>query len=410
MKIEDIVKKIDSLIIIGLCFLIIGLPFSNSIIEVTASAVIVLWFFKKIFILRSFKLENTPLNWPILFYLVLAISSLVNSHFFMTSIKGLLFKTIEYFLLFFTIVETVKSQDDVKKIIFAIFLSCILMGTDGLWQYTTGYDFLRGYPVWSSGRIKASFKYPNGFGGWLIIVIPLCISFALFETKESLWKIAGGFSSLLLIACLILNLTAGAWLAIIPAVIFLVWRRGNVAKRILLTMLFIAILGMGIVILSGGNEFILRYIDKAHSILYRIEMAKLCWRMFIDHPFLGHGINTFMSIYENYRDPTVYGMSGVSYAHNCYLQIAVETGIFSLLVFLWMIIALFVSSLRDIKRREEGLIKTAQIGFLAGLLAYLTHSAIETNLYSLPLAILFYYFLGVAISLQKLEGTPHEKP
>ena len=113
MKIEDIVKKIDSLIIIGLCFLIIGLPFSNSIIEVTASAVIVLWFFKKIFILRSFKLENTPLNWPILFYLVLAISSLVNSHFFMTSIKGLLFKTIEYFLLFFTIVETVKSQDDV---------------------------------------------------------------------------------------------------------------------------------------------------------------------------------------------------------------------------------------------------------------------------------------------------------
>jgi O-antigen ligase len=96
-------------------------------------------------------------------------------------------------------------------------------------------------------------------------------------------------------------------------------------------------------------------------------------------------------------------MSGVSYAHNCYLQIAVETGIFSLLAFLWMIIVLFVSSLRSITGREEGLIKAAQIGLLAGLLAYLTHSALETNLYSLQLVILFYYFLGVAISIQKIK-------
>lgn len=407
MKIQDVVKKIDGLIVIGLCFLIIGLPFSNSIIEIAASAVIALWFFKKAFILRSFKLENTPLNWPILFYLVFAMLSLVNTHFFMTSMKGFAFKTMEHFLLFFVIVETVKSQGDVRKIIFAIFLSCILIGIDGLWQYVTGYDFLRRYPVWSSGRITASFKYPNGFGGWLIAVIPLCISLTLFGTKEKLWKIAGGISSFLLITCLILNFTVGAWLAIIPAVIFLAWKRGDIAKKILLSILLVAILGIGIVTLSGDKEFILRYIDKGHSILHRIELAELCWRMFIDHPLFGHGINTFMSVFESYADPTVFGMSGVSYAHNCYLQIAVETGIFSLLAFLWMIIAFFVSSLRDITRREEGLIKVAQIGFLAGLLAYLTHSALETNLYSLQLAILFYYFLGVAVGIQKIYHKDH---
>jgi len=393
-------KIIDNLIVLSLCLLILGLPFSNSIIEITASTAIFLWLFKKIFILRTIKFEKTPLNKPIFFYLIFVALSLINSKYLATSLKGFAFKTIEHFLLYFAIVESVKTQKDIRKIISTILLSCALIGVDGLWQYFTGCDFLRGYPLWSMGRIKASFKYPTGFGGWLITALPLCISLAIFNIKDKLYRISGIILGFLLLASLVLSLTRGAWIAIVPAIIFLVWKRGDAAKKILLIFLLIIILGIVFATISGGRETISFYVVRGSAVLHRMALAKLCCRMFIDHPFLGHGVNTFMSIYENYMSASEFG--GISYAHNCYLQIAVETGIFSLLAFLWMIIALFVSSLKDINRRDEGFIRTIEFGLLAGLLAYSVHSLLETNLYALQLAILFYYFLGVAISIQNI--------
>jgi len=107
-----------------------------------------------------------------------------------------------------------------------------------------------------------------------------------------------------------------------------------------------------------------------------------------------------MSIYENYLDGSIFG---ISYAHNCYLQIAAETGIFSLIAFLWSIWVLIASSLKDAGRRKEGFVKAVQLGLLAGLVAYLLQSAVETNLYALQLAILFYYFLGLVVSIQRVE-------
>lgn len=392
---------IDNLILFSLSVLIIGLPFSNSIIEITATIAILLWVFKKVFILRSFKVEKTPLNWPILFYLIFVVLSLFNSQFFMTSLRGFVRKTLEYIALYFVIVESMNTRRDFRILISAILLSCALIGIDSVWQYVTGYDFLRGYPLFSLKRVAASFKFPNGFAAWLITVMPLCISLAIFNTKEKLYKVSGAFLCVLLSACLVLTFNKSAWLAIIFAIIFLAWRRGDVAKKVLLFFLLIAILGAGIITVFGDKEFISFYIVKDNSAFYRIVLAKLCWDMFIDHPFIGHGINVFMSIFKNYSSLPKF--SQIAYAHNCYFQIAVETGIFGLLTFLWMVGALFVSSLRDINRKKEGLIKAGKIGLLAGLLAYLLHSAFETNLYSLRLAVLFYYFLGVTIGIEKVE-------
>jgi putative inorganic carbon (HCO3(-)) transporter len=394
-------KLIDNLILLSLCVLIVALPFSKSIIEIAVSIAIVLWLFKKVFILRSFRFEKTPLNWPILLYLVFVALSMINSQFLMTSLRGFAFKTMEYFLIYFVIVESVKTQRDLKKIVYSILFSCALIGIDGLWQYFIGYDFLRGYPLWSSGnRITASFKFPNGLGGWLVVVMPFCISLAIFNTKEKIWRISGILLSLLLAACLVLNFTKGALLAVAPAIIFLVWKRGDIAKRILLLLLLVALLGIGVTAISSDTPF---YIAKGWSVLHRTALTKMCLSMFIDRPFFGHGINTFMSIYENY--PRDFAFKAVSYAHNSYLQIAVETGIFGLLTFLWMIAALFISSLKDISRREEATIRVIQIGLTAGLIAYLIHSLVESNLYALQLAVLFYYVLGVAISIQGIKET-----
>lgn len=395
-------KRIDDLIVLSLCVLIFGLPFSNSIIEIAATAAIALWLLKKVIITRSISVTNTPLNTPVSLYFLFVMLSLFNSKFLMISLTGFGFKAMEHFLLFVVIIDTVKSGKDFKKIMAAILFSCALMAADGLWQYFTRYDFLRHYPVWSSfNRLTASFKFPNGFGVWLAALMPFCAALAIFNIKERWYRVAGIVLVVLLSICLVLNFTKGALTAILPALAFIVWKRGEAAKKALLAVLLILLLGIAVLMFSGGNELISSYAARGQSAIYRLDLIKMCWKMFLDHPFLGHGINTFMSIYESYAEGMTF--SGVSYAHNCYMQILAETGIFSLLMFLWMITALFVTSLKDINRKKGGMIKTAQVGILAGLLAYLVQAAVETSLYSLPLAILFYYFLGLAMVLQKIR-------
>jgi O-antigen ligase len=374
----------------------------DSIIEVTASIAIFLWLLKKIFIQQQLKVEETPLNIPISLYFLLVLFSLINTKFFVTSLKGFGFKAMEHFLLFVVIIDTVKTRKDVMKITAFIFLSGLLMAADGLWQHFMHYDFLRGYPIWSSlNRITASFKFPNGFAGWLVTVVPFFMATAIFDTREKLLKFGSMLVTILLAACLILNFTKGALVALIPAVLFLVWRRGETAKKILLAILTVLLLGLVVIAASGHGGIISDYAARGWSFLHRLDLTKMCWRMFLDHPILGHGINTFMSIYETYASDVKFG--GVSYAHNAYLQIAVETGALGFAAFLWLIAVLFVSSVKNIALKKEENVKTIQIAVLAGLIGYLSYTAVESTLYSLPLAILFYYFLGLAAALLKIE-------
>lgn len=394
------VRRIDNLIILSLCALIFGLPFSISIIEIAATVAIVLWIFKKIIITRSLRVEDTPLNVPTSVYFLFVLFSIYNSKFLMTSLIGFGFKSMEHFLLFVVIMDTVRTQRDIKKLVAAVLLSCCLIGVDGIWQYFQGHDFLRGYALPSLSRVTASFKFPNGFGAWLVTVLPICISLPLFANWRKPAKLWGGVLSLLVLACLFLTFTRAAWLSFLPAIVFIVWKKGKIAKNILLVSLVLIILSVGLLFVGGSKDIILSYTVRGSSIAHRAAMNEMCWRMFLDHPFFGHGINTFMSIYAQYLDPNIFGLS---YAHNCYMQIAVETGIFSLLAFLWIIAVLFSSSSRNINQKKDGFVKATQIGILAGLLAYLIQSALETNLYALQLAILFYYFLGLAAALLSIK-------
>ncbi len=265
-------NRIDNLIVLSLCALIFGLPFSISIIEISAAAAIALWIFKKIVVARSFRVEDTPLNVPISVYSLFVLASLFNSKFLMTSLTGFGCKAMEQFLIFIVMIDTVKTEKHLKSIVTAILLSCALIGADGLWQYFTGRDFLRYYPIWSSlNRITASFKFPNGLGGWLITMIPLCVSLSVFNTKEKIFRISGVFLSVILIVCLALNFTKGAWIAILPAFLFLAWHRGDTAKKVLLAVLIVLLAGLGILMIFGGKDIIDSYMARGWSAVHRLD-------------------------------------------------------------------------------------------------------------------------------------------
>ncbi|MBU4251620.1 MAG: O-antigen ligase family protein [Candidatus Omnitrophica bacterium] len=127
---------------------------------------------------------------------------------------------------------------------------------------------------------------------------------------------------------------------------------------------------------------------------YRFTLFHGAWGMIKEHPLLGKGIGTFMDYCAFYTNKP-----GVFYAHNCFLQIWAESGIFSLLCFLLFVGYVFYRSIKVSLRIPRSLNYFVLIGLTAGLLGFLVHSFFEVHLYSFQLSFLFWVVLGLTVAL-----------
>ncbi|MCX5706410.1 MAG: O-antigen ligase family protein [Candidatus Omnitrophica bacterium] len=116
--------------------------------------------------------------------------------------------------------------------------------------------------------------------------------------------------------------------------------------------------------------------------------------MISEHPFFGMGVGTFMANFSKFLPD-----SNISYAHNCYLQIWAETGIFSLISFTVFIFSLVYLGIKNFFASQDFLL----LGLLAGVVGFLVHSFFEVNLYSLQLAVLFWVWVGLITARMRNE-------
>jgi putative inorganic carbon (HCO3(-)) transporter len=124
-----------------------------------------------------------------------------------------------------------------------------------------------------------------------------------------------------------------------------------------------------------------------------------------DRPLLGHGLNRFMAIYLDYW---VGGQHQPRYAHNCYLQMAAETGLVGLAAFLallWTLVAHLAAGARRLTSKEQILL----LGLLGGLLVFAAQAAIDTNFYALRQAALFWTLAGLAVGLRESLETDQRR-
>ena len=98
-------------------------------------------------------------------------------------------------------------------------------------------------------------------------------------------------------------------------------------------------------------------------------------------------MNTFMA---NYLDHWVGGERMPRYAHNCYLQVAAETGVVGLATFGWFLIVLMGAGWRAQRSPALGTEdRYLLLAWLAATTAFLTQAFFDTPFYSLRFAALF---------------------
>jgi O-antigen ligase len=137
------------------------------------------------------------------------------------------------------------------------------------------------------------------------------------------------------------------------------------------------------------------------TIRERAELWGESLRMVKESPWLGLGVNTYA------RNEPLYKKEGSQtdkqYAHNGYLQIAAETGLLGLSSFLAAVVYLWFASLKAFLRAPNPFLRAAGLGLLCGILAFLIHSATDTDLQSTLLVNTLWLAMGMAWAGKRLS-------
>ncbi len=395
--------------------MLLAMPFSKSIIEICAAIGIGLLILKRV-LSGDYRLPDTPGNIPILFILITTALSLFNSEFLSLSLRAFVSKTIKFIAIYYLVVEAISDRTKLSNFLKMGAVSAGIVFIDTLLQYfvthtdilhnypafkyvfgytgwdakTVGYiDFFRGYPT-------GPFPFPNDLSAWLLIVMPTILFPALFgikTIKPRIWLITFFLIGLYIF---VLAKARGAWAGFIIAVssaIFLT-RRKVVIFAILAAMLLI------VVFCFATSS---RVVFGLSSMVDRGDMWTNSIKIFKMHPIIGNGVNTFFNLYKEARLDQWHGLKG-SYAHNCYLQMAADTGMLGLTAFLWFVCAVFWQAVIFIKKSARKFDGALVTGLLVGLFAFLIHSAVDTNLFSLNLTALFWMSMGALVAAMKVSG------
>ena len=391
------VDKIIRYSIIGIAFF---LPLSSGAVNSLIGIGIAFWLLKMI-AKREIRLRRTGLNLPLVLFFVISCVSIFNSIEVRTSLQGLI-KALKYLGIYFLMVENIDDLKQVKNIITALILGAVIACSDGVIQYLIGKDLFHSYPLIINlglKRMTASYRHCNDFGIYLVTVVGVIWTLALYGFKKRA-RVLAFLAALLITACIALTFSRGAAVAFYGAALLM----GIVKKdKLVLAILAALLIAAPFLVPSGARD----WVKSTHSPLEafcntdRIAFYKSSIQMIKAHPFIGVGVNTFVKAYHKYKVPDVDVITGeYCYAHNNYLQMAGEIGLVGLAIFFWILAALFLELKGIIRNNKEGYIRNIALGLGCGVLAFLLNGLTESSFYFSKIVVVFWFVAGLGVSLK----------
>lgn len=407
-----ILQKLDTFIFCLILLTFITSVFVNSdIIGYFAISTAVLSLVRILFVPDD-KLDCKNFELFLLAYFMLVLVSLAGSSLFYLSLKGFM-KTVIYLSFYLSVVHHLKHN---KNHIFPILLTiagCVTFESlIGLSQSFAKVDEISGWqdmtnlnPEEVITRVYGTLQplNPNLLGGYLVLTIPALIGvcgYYLSERKFLLSIIFGGCAGL---ASVVLFLTGcrGAYIAmfLIFALSFLIalkmfWHKYK--KRFITFASTVA--GLGLFALMTVTPLRVRVFsifamrnDSSNS--FRFNVYKSSWQMFKDNwcVGIGQGNQNFREIYGLYMKT---GFDALS-AYNIYLETAVESGIFALVMFLGFLFSLLYEGIIYLKNNsnvKDIIIISIPVISIIGTMA---HGMVDTVFFRPQLQIVFWTMCAI---------------
>ncbi len=345
--------------------------------------------------------------------------------------EGELSKFLAYLMVFFLIIDTVQTRQQVKRLVYVILFVGFLEAFYGIIQFISGHHFI--YFLKTTAWTHGTFVNKNHFAGYMEMVIALAFG-VLFTRLEpgSSSRLKFGANPLreqypkvffllvivfMLICALLLSGSRGGLISFSIAIIFfalLVNSRRLLKKWIIIFLIFIPV-AIGVTVIMNPDIIIPRVStllnwEADSSFQVRRELWKTAVHITQDFPLIGSGFGTFGNLnqrYRTFRDDLRHYL----YSENDYAQLLAETGIVGLAFASLAGILFFSQIFRAWKQRHSRWTVAMTSGFLCAMFSIAIHSATDFNLHITSNALLFSVIAAlcfVTVHLQKAEGRRQE--
>lgn len=321
-----------------------------------------------------------PLAW--IFLLFLAISLI---HFLLVEDLPLslmeFFRFFSAYIVYLLVYHLCATEKDIRTVVNTILLSSLIPIGAGLYQAVLN----RGQFITGFIRAYGTFAHPNPYAFYLIIVTALAVNLFLYSRHR-----AHRFSLLVLIGsaliCVLLSFSRSAWFSLLMIFFVVSFFR----QKKLLWVFFALILIFGI--LSPIRSRFYDLSTSFNSLAYRLSI----WEGGIEHLpgffLVGRGLGGFAAT-------DVLG----ELAHNDYLRVLVELGVFGLMTYLILNIGLVIRLGACFRLGLKGYIFSTVIAAFSVALVFLGISAINNILFRAVLQWYFWALMGVAFKGTVLE-------
>ncbi|MBN2374615.1 tetratricopeptide repeat protein [bacterium] len=417
-------------------------------------------------------LKRTPIDRPVIFFMMAAIISTVLSVHIHSSINELI-RLISYILLFYLVINLFESEEKTSALFLVISISGLFISLYGIYQYLFGFDHLaRSLEVAKDldpvmlitlqsrlnlGRAFSTFPTPNHLAGYLVMIIPVSLGLLLKKAYPRLAPLLI-FTILINLACLFLTFSRGGWIVLASVIFFYgifktkrPWifnsqRKMNMSgadfqiKRekprlmpVLIKLsagIFITlIISCSILILGPKNPeglgHVMEILEKNPMEIESVKIRRSHWtgalRIIGENPLTGTGMGTFGVAYPKFSQ----NMEETKFAHCLPLQIGSEMGIPGLLAFLYLIFSLMKAVLCYSENRfsclalpksgmrlhqEKGKMYGGYTIFLLmGISAYLLHNLMDFEWYISGSTLVWWALAGAAINLKTIYKDKNQK-
>ena len=350
---------------------------------------------------RRLRLVRTGMGVPALVLLAIAGVSTLRSPYRAASVAMLL-EWASYAALFFVLVNAAAEGVDRRFFLRLLWASAFAVCLYGLFQQFVNLPLLleqiEGDPERvmmelgltaedfgnlkerARGRIFATFLLANSFAGFLALVVPGFVGYVLDRLRagdrQKGFLVASGLWVAAALTCLLLTYSKGGWVAFaFGSGLFCVLLGKGLLRRHARVAIGVAVAAAVLVgaLFAAGAVRVQVFRDAAGSFDVRVGYWRGAAAMAKDNLLGGVGLGTFGAHYPRYRWP----QARVSQqAHNDYLQVLAELGIFGLAAFVWLWATCLRRALGGRQESVGGESSPRRVGYVAGILAFALSSAV----------------------------------
>ncbi len=374
---------------------------SKAMIEISFTVALCSWLVSKCLKKESLRASwNLPLV-SLFIFVLFSVASIFVSQYPIQSIRGI-GKHLEEVFFFLMVLDIFQAEDKMKKLVSLGLIVLYVTLLDGLFQFASGFDFLRGHKasyVDTYVRILGPFKDHTLFSSYIMAWGSIIFTFLFDSTdlgiKEKRFM---GFVLFLALFCLFHTQARGGWASFALSMGFFL----IIQRRKVLLILFPLVLVATFWLLPRNMIIHPDYFGKEQSMVER----HVLWDRAVDvikaRPWLGTGINTYVRSYQQFDREKSWRVQNY-YAHNSYLQVAAERGLPALFFFLLFVFSFYWRGFIFLKSSNHLNGKALMKGLMIALFGLLVFALVDTIFEPMQTGMMLWLFFGMGFAVLRFN-------